>query len=126
LLDRWRPRFFAWWDAGDARMPERPLAEILLDMNTEASALRGHGLYLVDEFRVGGRGEYPGADRVTGWFNRNLRIFANVQRIAERADERILLVVGAGHLAILRHCVQASPEYDLVEVAEYLAPTQRA
>ena len=107
-------------------MPERPLAEILLDMNTEASALRGHGLYRVDEFRVGGRGEYPGADRVTGWFNRNLRIFANVQRIAEQPDERILLVVGAGHLAILRHCVQASPEYDLVEVAEYLAPTQRA
>jgi hypothetical protein len=69
LLDRWRPRFFAWWDAGDARMAEHSLADILLDMNTEASALRGHGLYLVDEFRVGGARDYPGADRVTGWFN---------------------------------------------------------
>ena len=62
---------------------------------------------------------------MTGWFNRNLRIFANLQRITERPDERILLVIGAGHLAILRHCVQASPEYDLVEVAEYLNPEPR-
>jgi len=50
-----------------------------------------------------------------------LRIFANLQRITQSAEERILLIIGRGHLAILRHCVLASPEYDLVEVHEYLA-----
>jgi hypothetical protein len=84
LLGRWRPHFFSWWDCSDARMAERPFADVLLDMNTEASALRGYGLSRVDEFQVGGPGEYPGADRVTGWFDRNLRIFANLQRITER------------------------------------------
>jgi len=30
------------------------------------------------------------------------------------------LIIGGGHLAILRHCVLASPEYDLVEVCDCL------
>ena len=74
----------------------------------------------MDRFKVGVGDEYIGADWATAWFNRNLRIFANLQRITERPDERILLVIGAGHVPILRHCVQASPEYELVEVQEYL------
>ncbi|HEX2036992.1 MAG TPA: DUF5694 domain-containing protein [Chloroflexota bacterium] len=122
LLERWRPRYFRLWDHWDARMPRLSLQEMLLEMNTEESTVRGHGLYLVDAFKVGDAGEYPGVDGVTAWYNRNLRIFANLQRITERAEEKILLVVGAGHLAILRHCVQASPEYDLVEVQQYLTP----
>jgi hypothetical protein len=36
---------------------------------------------------------------------------------------RILVIFGAGHIPILRHCVLASPEYNLVEVREYLALT---
>jgi hypothetical protein len=35
-------------------------------------------------------------------------------------DERILLIIGAGHVPILRHCVLASPEDTLVEVQQYL------
>lgn len=54
------------------------------------------------------------------WYNRNLRIFANLLRIIEREDERILLVIGSGHLGILRHAVETSPEYQLVEVEGYL------
>jgi pheromone shutdown protein TraB len=64
--------------------------------------------------------EYPGVDAKTAWYNRNLRIFANLQRITDRTDERILVIIGAGHVPILRHTVQASPEYALVEVADVL------
>ena len=35
-------------------------------------------------------------------------------------DDRILVIIGGGHVPILRHCTQASPEYELVEVHEYL------
>jgi hypothetical protein len=57
---------------------------------------------------------------VTAWYNRNLRIFRNLQRITDGPDERLLLLIGGGHVPILRHCAQASPEYELVEVTEYL------
>jgi hypothetical protein len=120
LLNQWRPRFFRLWDHHDAQMAAFTLEQMLLGMNTEVSILRGHGSYLVDAFKIGGPGEYPGVDRVTGWYNRNLRIFANLQRITEREDERVLLVIGAGHLPILRQCVRASPEYKLVEAHKYL------
>ena len=80
----------------------------------------GMGMYLVDYFKLGIGDELPGVDWVTVWYSRNLRIFANLQRITETPDERILLIIGAGHLSILRHCVLASPEYDLVEVHDYL------
>ncbi len=123
LLAEWTPRFIAWYAHGDKRKTERTLRETLLAMNAEAALLRSHGHYLVDRFKVGGGEDYPGPDRITAWFNRNLRIFANLQRITERPKERILLVIGGGHVPILRHCVQASPEYELAEVATYLGDT---
>lgn len=120
LLSQWWPRFEELLAHGDQLRGRLTLREILLRANAEDRALKLHGAYLVDDFMVGVGDEYPGADRVTGWYNRNLRIFANLQRITGSADERILLIIGAGHLPILRHCVAASPEYDLVEVWEYL------
>jgi hypothetical protein len=110
----------AWYAHGDQQKMARTLRETLLAGNTEEALLRGHGHYLVDRFKVGAGDDYPGPDRITAWFNRNLRIFANLQRITERPDEHILLIIGGGHVPILRHCVQASPEYDLVEVRDLL------
>lgn len=119
-LTEWSPRFEQAYQYTDQQVPRQTLQEIFLGGNAEANIIRSHGHYLVDWFKIGVGNEYPGADQVTGWYNRNLRIFANLQRITERPDERILLIIGCGHLPILRHCVQASPEYKLVEVHEYL------
>jgi len=120
LLEQWWPRYRQLMERDDAQMEHRTLREIFLRMNDPEAILQGHGMYLVDSFKVGTEDEYPGPDRVTSWYNRNLRIFANLQRITEVPDERILCIIGAGHLPILRHCVQASPEYELVEVRDYL------
>ena len=46
--------------------------------------------------KAGEGGQYPGVDSKTAWYNRNLRIFANLQRLTEQPGERILLVIGAG------------------------------
>src|ERR671922_18561 len=61
-VEPWRPRFFRLWDHGDTLMPQQTLREILLRMNAEEAVLRGHGSYLVDAFKVGAPGEYPGVD----------------------------------------------------------------
>jgi hypothetical protein len=119
-LAQWSPRYAAAAAYEDRLKTELSLREVLLRANAEAHILSGHGRYLVDEFKVGEEGEYPGVDWVTHWYNRNLRIFANLQRITASPDERILLIIGGGHVPILRHCVRASPEYQLVEVAAFL------
>jgi hypothetical protein len=113
LLSEWSPRFRSWYEAGDKAKSQQSVSEFLIRMNAEATILRGHGHYLVDWFKIGEGANYPGVDQITGWYNRNLRIFANLQRITEANGDRLLLIIGAGHLLILRHCVIASPEYTL-------------
>lgn len=120
--DPWPARYEALYRREDRAKTERSLTETLLAINEEESLLRHHGRYLVESFKAGVGDEYPGVDGKIAWYNRNLRIFANLQRITELEDERILLIIGAGHVPILRHCVEASPEYAVVEVAEVLGP----
>lgn len=57
----------------------------------------------------------------SNWYERNLKIFANLTRIADAAgDDRILLVIGVGHCKILRQLVQDSRDFELVEANSYL------
>ncbi len=104
----------------DALKTRQTLIEHLLYLNTEERALRSHGQYLIGNFAVGSGEDYPGVDSKTAWYNRNLKIFANIQRTADLEGDRILLLIGSGHLAILRHAAQASPQFELVDVAEVL------
>lgn len=120
MLAQWSEHYLGYNTRLDKRKTQQTLRETLLELNQLPNILAMHGYYLVDHFKVGTGSEYPGVDAVTAWYNRNLRIFADLQRITEPPGERILLIIGTGHVPILRHCVQASPEYDLVEVFDYL------
>ncbi len=97
-----------------------PLRDFLLRTN-DVTALRvSHGEYLIGGFRLGRGDDYLGPDMRTRWYNRNLRIFHNLLRIMPSAEERVLLIIGSGHVPILRHAAEASPELCLVEVSQYL------
>ncbi len=97
------------------------LKDYLTYTNSEDHIHATHGYYLTGRFKVGKGDEYPGVEFVVDWYRRNLKIFNNVQRITESSDERILVIIGSGHLPILRHAAICSPEYELVEAAEYLS-----
>lgn len=43
------------------------------------------------------------------WYRRNLRIAHHLWRAADGAGDRLLLVVGAGHVRVLRHLLTESP-----------------
>lgn len=97
------------------------LRERLLRMNAPEAVRDGHRVYLDGPFRIGSGDEYPGVDVITDWwYSRNLRIFANIQRLTASPDDRVLVIIGAGHLPILRHCAECSPDHELVEVADVL------
>ena len=71
--------------------------------------------------RIGLRDEYPGANWVAhGWYPRNLKIFVNLTRITESEDERVLLIIGAGHLGFLKQIVEDSEVYNLESPLKYL------
>ena len=66
-------------------------------------------------------GDFTGVDFESGrWYNRNLRIFRNVQRIPRTPDDRILVIVGADHLNLLNIFFDISWEFDLLSPLPYL------
>jgi Family of unknown function (DUF5694) len=73
----------------------------------------GYGIYLIGDFLLD---QTRGADLVSvWWYNRNLRIFRRLQDITEGANDRILLIIGNGHAALLRQLLECSPAYEWVE-----------
>lgn len=122
LLDSdWWKRYTKLYEHDDAMKASMPLRDFLLYMNSPERVRVGHGSYLTGSFHVGRGDNYTGADNVTGWwYNRNLRIFENVMRLVDSPRERVFVLVGAGHLPILLHAAESSPEVELVAVEEVL------
>jgi hypothetical protein len=69
-------------------------------------------------------GIYSRTDRVRNWYERNLRIFTNLNRVTEYGADRVLLIIGSGHLAILRDFAVAAPYFCLVDTEAYLSPSR--
>ncbi len=94
----------------------------LRNRNDQKNQERDLGNYLTGVFKYQSA-EHPffGTDFTTGWwFNRNLRIFKNIQKINAKLTDRILVIFGAGHMNLLNIFFKASPEYKLVETNKYL------
>ena len=71
--------------------------------------------------RIGLQDQYPGANWVAHfWYPRNLKTFVNLTRITESEDERILLIIGAGHLGFLKQIVEDSEVYHIESPLQYL------
>lgn len=53
----------------------------------------------------------PGLGFLRKWYDRNLRMVQNLRRGVEGDDERAVVVVGAGHVPVLRHLLDATPAF---------------
>jgi len=96
----------------------KSIKEVLLRHNEPDRLDGGHGMY-IKMLGIGKNLDYPGADLVSDWYERNLKIFSNITRIAEPED-RILIVIGSGHAPILNELVKYHPEYEIERVSDYL------
>lgn len=95
----------------------------LIQLNKPENIRRSLGNYLIGHFKYENNAyDFIGTDFETGrWFNRNLRIFRNIQRITTTPEDRILMIFGAGHLNILNYLFECSPEYSLQDISRYLS-----
>ena len=57
--------------------------------------------------------------RNAAWYQRNAKIFAKLMQIVQ-PDDRILVIFGSGHSFWLRHFVQNTPGFQLIEPGDYL------
>jgi len=98
----------------------------LIQLNDSRNTKSDLGTYLLGIFKYETKdNEFFGADFVTGWwFNRNLRIFRNIQKINAKPTDRVLVIFGAGHMNLLNSFFESSPEYKLHKVNDYLKESQ--
>jgi hypothetical protein len=64
--------------------------------------------------------EAPGPALVAGWYERNLRIFANLRRCIDGPADRLLVIYGAGHAPLLTQLVRDAPDLTLEPVQRHL------
>ena len=89
------------------------LLDVFKNMNSREGHNANFGLYLTGSFATGNG---QAADHFSmWWYNRNARIFANIVNLTESNKDRILILFGNGHAAILRQFFEASPQYDFIE-----------
>lgn len=110
-------RFYEWTDSLKTK---QSLTQHLHTINQPAICLKDHQAYLTT-ITEGAGDNYLGADSVTKWYRRNLRIFANAYDITDfDKEDRLLLIYGSGHVWQLRSFFKDSPDFDYAEVNEYL------
>ncbi len=62
-----------------------------------------------------------GADQfITKYYNRNIRIYSNIQRAIKNDNDRVLVIYGNTHMSILRSLFESSPLYQLTPIEKYL------
>lgn len=96
----------------------KTLPDMLRHMNTEAWSYHNQQLYMITN-AIGAGASYQGARYFGQWYMRNLKIFANLQKLSERY-RRIFVLYGAGHLYILRELIRACESMELVDYGDYL------
>lgn len=101
-------------------LAEGTVGSMLRHMNEPDNLFRAHMIYTDFFVPVVVGDDYAGADMVAGWYRRNLRIFANLTRVATEPDDRLLVVYGQGHIPILRQLVIEHPDFCVEDPVPYL------
>lgn len=85
----------------------------------DPARLKNDNAFYRSMLRIGLGADQPGADLVSSWYRRNLRICANLLQLAKPGD-RVVVFFGAGHAFLLRQCVTETPGFQLIEPNDYL------
>ena len=93
--------------------------ETLLYMNADGKVADDVGFYY-RQAHFGEPGDWAGADLVSDWFRRNMRIYSNIAQLVDSPRERVLVIYGAGHLGWLQHNFASDPSIQLRKLAEFV------
>lgn len=90
--------------------------------------LTNHNLYLDFLITVnadmlthaGTKDAFEGADEAAKYYQRNLRMYSNLNRLELNENDRVFILMGASHTAFFRDFISRSPKYKMVNTFEYL------
>lgn len=104
-----------WGQRMTALAASRPMAEWLAVMNGTDFLTQSHRRYY-DYALLG----HQGANWVGAWHGRNLKIFANLVRVADAPGERVLVIYGVGHAPLLNRFASESGAFNVQSASDWL------
>jgi hypothetical protein len=105
-----------------ARQRTETLGALLADINRRNHPINGSMALYYGLLQFGDAVAQPGAELNAAWYERNAKIFAKLMTVAKPGD-RVVIIFGAGHAYWLRHFIENTPGYELVDPVPYLAGT---
>ena len=108
-------------DSADAVRESTALVEHLRHANSE-EGLRGENSFgMFGSLMPAGEGQnYGGPQVLAKWYDRNIRMVHHLHRIRQPGTERILVVVGSGHIPPMRNLLDEDPRFCPVSPLPYL------
>jgi len=97
------------------------VTEFLVHLNRPERAVMNQRWDVISNLAPGaGTSLYETTDYATNWYKRNLRIYTNLAAISG-PGERVVLLIGAGHVHVLTGLAAADPRFCLVPASDFLA-----
>lgn len=104
----WNRAYTRLYATGDSVTKTLTMLENFLLMAAPANLARMHGHYLAGGFNTSTN---EGPDVLAlWWYSRNLRIFNQILQSRPGPDDRIVVLFGNGHVPVLKHCFESSPD----------------
>lgn len=116
-MNIWSAKYAEWYKYLDSVSTKLSIIEYLKLLNQPKVLDYNLGQYLV-EMKTS---NHNGPDFVTlDWYNRNLRIYNNILKTNPTDQDRVLIIYGSGHIPLLKHFFQSSPQFKLIPISKYL------
>lgn len=96
------------------------LSELIIDKNSEKYRKMDLEFYISLLNKVGLNNDFSGAFLVSEWFKRNLYMYALVQKITESKDDKVMVLLGASHVALFKKYIELDENFQSIELKEIL------
>ena len=96
------------------------LENVLKCLNSTEQYRLNKGLYISFLNKINKGNDFFGSDLVSLWYKRNLIMFSNIQNQIVPTDKNIVIIIGAGHAAMMEEFFKSDTRFNLVKIDEVL------
>jgi hypothetical protein len=115
----WKESIALRYEKSNEELLKLTILDRIRRLNEPAVIEQSHREYF-DIMRIGWKDKYVGANYLSWWYGRNMKILVNIIRITESPDDRILVIYGSGHSKLLNQLTIDSNFYNVVRPLDIL------
>ncbi|WP_306350093.1 DUF5694 domain-containing protein [Flavobacterium sp. '19STA2R22 D10 B1'] len=101
-------------------LSKNTLENVYKCLNSEEQYQLNKGLYISFLNRINKDPDFFGSDLVSAWYKRNLIMYANIQNQVTTTDKNIIIIVGAGHAAMMEDFIKMDTRFNLIKIDQIL------